>query len=74
MTKFNTFKVDLLDMVADKKREVYGSIKAWRNPTHSEVRFGYGAINWGEFERWEWEKPDGNLKKWAMFDGLRYNR
>lgn len=49
-------------------------IKAWRQPTKAEIKFGHGAIHWGEFERSYWLKPDGSFYKWRKFDGLRYNR
>ena len=48
-------------------------VKAWRQPTKAEIKFGHGAIHWGEFERSDWLKPDGSFYKWRKLDGLRYN-
>lgn len=51
-------------------------ISAHRNPTAAEIKFGYGAIHYAEFDREVWTKPDGTLKKWIVgpYDGLRYYR
>ena len=52
-----------------------GLVPAWRNPTPSEIRFGYGAIHWGEFAPDEWKKDDGSWKKWIKgTDGRRWTR
>ena len=58
----------------EKFKLVEKKIEAWRQPTPSEIRFGEGAIHWGEFTREEFQKPDGTLKKWIKAEGLRYNR
>jgi|WetSurMetagenome_2_1015567.scaffolds.fasta_scaffold1109195_1 hypothetical protein len=45
-----------------------------RKPTVSEIKFGYGAMHYRDFDIEELVKPDGNIKKWikAKDDGLRY--
>ena len=54
---------------------VNSRITAHRNPTPSEIRFGYGAIHYRDFDVEYWLKPDGTLKKWIKADdGLRYYR
>jgi hypothetical protein len=47
-----------------------------RNPTKSEIKFGYGAIHYRDFDRKECTKPNGDIKQWfiAENDGLRYYR
>jgi len=48
-----------------------------RNPTPSEIKFGYGAIHYADFDREECTNPKtGKLKKWFVspYDGLRYYR
>jgi hypothetical protein len=58
-----------------KWNRVSRTIKAHRNPTASEVRFGYGATHWRDFDVSEWLKPDETLKRWIKADdGLRYYR
>ena len=51
-------------------------ITAHRNPTRAEVKRGYGAIHYKDFDLELWRKPDGSLKAWTVcpFDGLRYYR
>lgn len=52
-------------------REITGH----REPTQSEIRFGYGAIHYRVFDVSKWLKPDGTLKRWIKADdGLRYYR
>jgi hypothetical protein len=51
------------------------TITAHRNPTPYEIRFGYGATHYRDFDVTDWIKPDGTLKKWIKADdGLRYYR
>lgn len=47
-----------------------------RNPTQSEIKFGYGATHYRDFELADCLTDDGRLKKWfvAKDDGLRYYR
>ena len=47
-----------------------------RNPTQSEIRFGYGATHYKDFILGDVIKHCGNLKKWIVcpHDGLRYFR
>ena len=51
-------------------------VKAHRNPTPSEIRFGHGATHYKEFTLEQWLHNDGGLKKWIKcpHDGLRYYR
>lgn len=51
-------------------------ITAHRNATKGEIKFGHGATHYKTFEKSEWLKKDGSLKKWIVcpFDGLRYYR
>lgn len=49
-------------------------ITAHRNPTKAEIRFGHGCFHYREFPIDLWLKPDGQLKKWISFRGLRYYR
>ena len=50
-------------------------ITAHRNPTPSEIRFGYGATHYRDFDVSDWIKPNGTLKAWIKADdGLRYYR
>ena len=51
-------------------------IKTYRQPTKSEIAFGYGAIHYAEFERELFLRKDGTLKRWikSQYDGLRYYR
>jgi hypothetical protein len=51
-------------------------ITGHRSPTMAEIKFGYGAIHYKDFDRELWAKPDGSLKKWIVcwVDGLRYYR
>ena len=54
---------------------LHNEIKAHRNPTPSEIKWGYGAIHYRTFDLLEWLKPDGTLKRWIKADdGLRYYR
>lgn len=58
-----------------KWNQVNQTITAHRNPTASEIRFGYGATHYRDFDVSEWLKPDGTLKRWIKADdGLRYFR
>lgn len=51
------------------------TITAHRKPTAGEIRFGYGATHYREFDVLEWLKPDNTFKKWIKAnDGLRYYR
>lgn len=65
-------------MTYDFYREKSGpdSITAHRNPTPSEIRFGYGATHYKDFPRELWTKPNGKIKFWTVcpHDGLRYYR
>lgn len=47
-----------------------------RKPTESEIKFGYGATHYKDFDIEEIVKPDGNIKKCikAKNDDLRYYR
>jgi hypothetical protein len=47
-----------------------------RNPTKSEIKFGYGATHYKDFPMEMCIKKDGKLKKWLKcpHDGLRYYR
>ena len=45
----------------------------WRNPTESEVSFGYGCVHYANFTGEECHKSDGTPKKWLKYDDLRYN-
>jgi hypothetical protein len=46
-----------------------------RNPTASELKFGYGATHYRAFLIDECIKPNGDIKKWLKGpDGLRYYR
>lgn len=57
-------------------RSDVSEITAHRNPTSSEIRFGYGATHYRTFPRELWEHPSGKPKAWikAQDDGLRYYR
>lgn len=48
----------------------------YRKPTAYEIKFGYGATHYRTFNRGQWLKPNGTLKRWikATDDGLRYYR
>lgn len=51
------------------------TITAHRNPIASEIKWGYGAIHYRDFDVQEWLKPNGTLKTWIKADdGLRYYR
>jgi hypothetical protein len=51
------------------------TITAHRSPTAYEIRFGYGAPHYRDFDVEEWLKPNNTLKKWIKAnDGLRYYR
>lgn len=51
------------------------TIKAHRKPTPVEIRRGYGAAHYRDFDVAEWLKPNGTLKAWILADdGLRYYR
>ena len=51
------------------------TITAHRNPTTSEIRRGYCAIHYRDFDVADWIKPNGTLKTWIKADdGLRYYR
>lgn len=59
----------------------YSTIRAWRQPTKYELKFGEGAAHYldftedaGQANNALWIKPDGTLKRWIKFNGLRYNR
>lgn len=48
-----------------------------REPTPSEIKFGYGATHYADFDREECtHKKTGELKQWFVspYDGLRYYR
>ena len=52
-------------------------ITAHRNPTLAEIRRGYGATHYKEFDFEQWlNHKRGGLKKWIKcpHDGLRYFR
>ena len=46
----------------------------WRNPTKDEIKFGYGAIHYREFNKEECFNQDGSFKLafWAKDDGRKY--
>lgn len=52
------------------------TITAHRQPTAYEIKFGYGAVHYADFDIEYWLKPDGSLKKWIKdhFTGLRFYR
>lgn len=51
------------------------TITAHRKPTPSEIKWGYGAIHYRDFDVEYWLKPDGTFKTWIKADdGLRYYR
>jgi hypothetical protein len=37
-----------------------------RQPTSSEIKFGYGAIHYLDVEEKDARKKDGKLKKWLL--------
>lgn len=52
-------------------------VPAYRNPTKSEIKFGYGATHYKDMPRLLWLKADGvTFKRWTVcpIDGLRYFR
>ncbi len=51
------------------------TIKYWRNPTKEEIKFGYGALHYREFNFENCFDAYGNLKLKikASDDGLIYN-
>lgn len=51
-------------------------ITGHRSPTKSEIKFGYGAIHYKDFDPELWVKPNQTIKKWIVcpVDGLRYYR
>ena len=57
-------------------RQDVKTITAHRNPTPSEIRFGYGAIHYADFDVELFKHKDGKPKKWikSELDGLRYYR
>lgn len=52
------------------------TIEYHRQPTPSEIRFGYGALHYRDFEKEDYLKKDGTIKKRikAKDDGLIYTR
>ena len=52
------------------------SITYHRPPTKGEIKFGYGATHYRDFEPIECVKKNGSLKAWFVSpdDGLRYYR
>ena len=49
-------------------------IRYWRHPTPYEIKFGYGAIHYIEFDVcFCWNDKTDAPKKWLIHDGLRYN-
>lgn len=57
-------------------RDDVTEVTAHRNPTLSEIRFGYGAIHYCTFPVALWKHKDGRPKRWIVspYDGLRYYR
>ena len=45
-----------------------------RQPTQWELKFGYGATHYKDFERSQCLNKKGQIKKWLVcpIDGLRY--
>ena len=61
-----------LESLTGKKLE---SITGHRNPTPYEIRYGYGATHYRDFEPSVWLSPFGYIKNWILADdGLRYYR
>lgn len=57
--------------------KVHDGVKAlpyWRNPTKSEIKFGYGATHYRDFDIEECFNEDGSFKlaMRAKNDGLKY--
>jgi len=52
------------------------TIAGHRPPTKAEIKWGYGATHYKEFDKKQWLKKDGSLKVWIKCpeDGLRYYR
>lgn len=53
------------------------TVEAYRQPTHWEINFGYGAIHFKIFPLVVWVNPKtGGLKRWikCQYDNLRYYR
>lgn len=52
------------------------TVEYYRPPTPLEIKLGYGAIHWVEFDIAYCTKPDGTLKKWVRCPctGLRCYR
>ena len=52
------------------------TVEYHRKPTAGEIRFGYGAIHYRDFESSEYLKKDGTIKKRikAQNDDLIYTR
>ncbi len=59
-----------------KCRDDVKSITYHRKPTAGEIKFGHGAIHYRNFERIDFIKKDGDIKKRikAKDDGLIYTR
>ena len=48
-------------------------VVASRNPTASEIKFGYGAKHYATFDDWmQWVKNDGSIKRWTLINGVRW--
>jgi hypothetical protein len=50
------------------------TVRYWRNPTESEIAFGYGCIHYRDFPVDAVTHPDRTLKCWVRVDGKRYYR
>jgi hypothetical protein len=66
-----------VSMVKDTIEELLDKpVTFHRNPTQSEIRFGYGATHYKDFILGDVVKQCGAIKAWIVcpYDGLRYYR
>jgi hypothetical protein len=69
-------KVDAVQSMRDHATGWRPRISAHRPPTPSEIRRGYGATHYADFDHGEWLKDNGEYKMRmkSHVDGLIYSR
>lgn len=68
------FKGDAIQAMRDHATSTRPEIVAYRKPTPSEIKFGYGATHYADFPHGLFLNDDGSYKKRIVFDGLTYSR
>lgn len=58
--------------IAAVKSKVPTKVVACRKPNAGEIRFGYGAYHYAEFDLDQWLRSDLTMKRWIVIDRVRW--